>query len=293
MKYNAKSMFDEIKNSYNPKSESLFKDVMKFAAGNTYLVRLVPTVTDPKQSTYHYFHHSWKSVSTGQFVSALCPKTYGESCPIDNYIFNIYNNGTEEQKKANRLISRKDNWMVNAYVINDPVTPENNGKVKVIRYGSELNKIIESALKGDDAEEFGAKIFDVLDGCTLRIKCESKTDKKNASAVSTTYVSSKFLAPSTLDGITEEKLDEIHNSVFDLTSFMKPKKAAELQRMLDVHFLCIKDADAKEEVEEDDEPTNASSSRPEKREVESNNPVTSETDEDTDAKLKALLADLD
>ena len=287
-------MFDEIKDSYNVKTESSFKDIMKFEAGNTYLVRLVPNLAEPKKSIYHYFHHSWKSYSTGKFTSVLCPSTYGESCPIDEYVMDIYRNGSKEDKEKNKPISRKENWKVNVYVINDPTCPENNGKNKVVRYGHELNKIIESAISGDDKDEFGSRIFDVAEGCTLRIKCESKTAKAGSnSPVNTTYASSKFLAPSKLEGITDEKLDEIHAGIFDLTQFMKPKKASELQRILDENFHGIKDTNEKEEAPEgndgDDSESTSTSSAGSTVTEESTD---SETDSDTDAKLKALLDDL-
>ena len=33
--------------------------------------------------------------------------------------------------------------------------PDNNGKVKILRYGKQLQKIITEAIEGEDAEEFG------------------------------------------------------------------------------------------------------------------------------------------
>ena len=287
MKYNA-SMFDEIKDSYNVKTESSFKDIMKFEIGNTYLVRLVPNLEEPKKSIYHYFHHSWTSVSTGKFISVLCPTTYGESCPIDDYVMKIYRNGTKEEKEVNKAISRKDNWMVGVYVINDPVNPDNNGKHKAVRYGHELNKIIESAMTGDDKDEFGGRIFDLVDGCTLRIKCEAKSDKVSVGKKPmATYASSKFLAPSKLEEMTDEKLEAIYANLIDLTQFMKPKKSAELQRTLDEHFFGIKDTNIKEETSDDGDSQSVSDTSVDSPVNEGSDD--NGTDSDTDAKLKALL----
>ena len=285
--------FDDIKNSEGEKQESSFKDIMKFQAGNTYLVRLIPNLAEGRKTRYHYFHHSWTSNSTGQFVTALCPTTYGESCPIDNYVLKIYRNGDEAEKLANKAISRKENWMVNAYIVSDPVNPENNGKIKVVRYGKELAKIIDSAISGEDAEEFGIKVFDVQNGCTLKIKCEAKSAVAGKSKY-TTYVSSKFMSPSTLEEITDEKLAEIHAGVIDMTKFNKKKSSAELQRMLDEHFFCTKDVE-NTETEEAEKTEVKASTKKTKTEEATESVETSETadvDDDTDAKLKALLADL-
>ena len=233
MTYNT-SMFDEIKNSYNNnnKNDSVFKDIMKFQADKTYLVRLVPNIAEPGKTIYHYFHHSWNSKATGQFVTALCPSTYGETCPIDTYVIKTYKNGNDADKESIKPISRKENWLVNAYIISDPVNPENEGKIKVMRYGRELAKIIDSAISGEDAEEFGPKVFDIMNGCTLKIKCEAKASK-GTGAKFTTYVSSKFMSASKLDNVTEETLKEIYASIIDLTRFNKQKSTAELQKMLD------------------------------------------------------------
>jgi hypothetical protein len=306
------NMFDAIKTSLsNKNSENSFKEIMKFEPGKTYLVRLVPNVSEPKNTIYHYYHHSWKSLATGQFVTTLCPSTYGESCPIDSYVLKTYNTGSTEDKSRLKEVTRKESWMVNAYVISDPTNPENEGKVKVIRYGKELAKIINNAIDGDDADEFGARIFDVTEGCTFKIKCESRSASfGGGNRMMTTYVSSKFMSPSKLEGIDQRKLDEIFNSVHDINKFFKPKSSAELQRMLDQHYFCISDVENTESSSEEDTviptPTNKKdetlnsifegikeSATPSEKKVETPSSISVNTDEDdTDAKLKELLASL-
>ena len=303
-----KNMFNEIKASLTDKKDSSYKEIMKFEPGKTYVVRLVPNVTDPKSTMYHYYHHSWNSLCTGQFVTVLCPSTYGEQCPIDQLVLKTYNTGTAEEKEKIKPITRKENWFVNAYVVTDPTNPENEGKVKVIRYGKELAKIINAAIDGDDADEFGVKIFDVAEGCSLKIKCESRTGMGGSRAF-VTYSASKFTSPSKLEGIDPKKLDAIYEAAHDLSKFNKPKTYAELQRMLDQHFFCIQDVTNLDE--EDDE----SVSKPtiSKKDEALNNifagikeststiePAVSKVEvpeekpavDDTDAKLKELLASL-
>jgi hypothetical protein len=288
-----KNIFDEIKSSLASKSDSSYKDIMKFEAGKTYLVRLVPNLQEPKKTIYAYKHHSWKSHSNGQFISGLCPSTHGGSCPIDSYVMKTYNTGSEAEKKKLGDISRKESWMVNAYVITDPTNPENEGKVKVIRYGKELAKIINSAIDGDDAAEFGHKIFDVVNGCTLRIKCENRTGG-TGSRTFVTYASSKFLSPSKLDGVDSDKLKPLYESIFDLTKFNKTKTSAELQRDLDQHFFCIQDlsedVDAHEEV--DTTPATTAKIADVEDIFKGVETASAPAEDDTDAKLKELLAGL-
>jgi len=303
-----KNLFSEIKASLTTKKDdSPYKEIMKFEPGKTYVVRLVPNIVEPRQSIYHYWHHSWNSIATGQFVTALCPATYNEGCPIDDYVIKTYRTGTTEEKERMKPITRKEAWMVNAYVISDPSNSDNEGKVKIIRYGKELAKIITSAIDGDDADEFGAeKIFDVANGCSLRIKCESRAGSANARNF-VTYASSKFISSSALEGVSEAKIEAIHNGVFDLTKMFKPKTRAELQRMIDQHFFCIQDTETEDEINEEISTANVTAAlakptldieTPAKNAdldmifegVESaKDPV---TEDDTDAKLKELLAGL-
>jgi hypothetical protein len=306
MSINTKSMFEAIKQSLssNNKNEgggnALYKEIMKFSAGNTYQVRLVPNPNSPKETIFHYYNHGWNSNATGKYVTALCPTTFGDTCPIDAYYLKTYRTGTDSEKESARVLSRKEAWMVNVYVVSDPENPENEGKVKILRYGKELAKIIESALEGDDADEFGVeKVFDIANGSTLRIKCESRTGSGRGAKQMVTYASSKFLAPSKLE-LSEAQVEEIYNSVHDLKAVNKQTTPAEMQRLLDEHFFNLTTGSVVEKEEEDDYksirhevPSSTSQVGVAVETVfESSKEDVNETDESTDEALKKLLADL-
>jgi hypothetical protein len=283
-------MFDAIKQSLQSSSEkngggnALYKEILKFTPGNTYQVRLVPNPKAPAESIFHYYNHGWNSNSTGKFVTALCPTTFGESCPIDTYYLKTYRAGTESEKAAAAVLSRKEGWMVNVLVVSDPENPENEGKVKILRYGKELAKIIDSALKGDDADEFGVeKVFDVEGGSTLRIKCEARTGNARGSKQYVTYASSKFLSPSKIDA----DVDSVYTSIHDLTAVNKQTTTAEMQRLLDEHFFNLTTGSTPE-VEEDEEETYIAPTPT----LTSESSSDSDSDKSTDEKLKELLAGL-
>lgn len=289
-------MFDAIKQSltnseHTQANGGLFKEILRFTAGNTYQVRLVPNSNAPKETMFHYYHHAWNSNATGKFIMATCPTTFGETCPIDAYYLKTYRTGTEAEKTAAAPLSRKENWMVNVYVISDPSNPENEGKVKILRYGKELAKIIQSAIDGDDAGDFGVeKIFDVTNGSTLRIKCESRTgDRRGSSKQFITYASSKFLSPSSLD-LDEAKIQEIYNSIHDLKAVNKQTTPAEMQRLLDEHFFNLTTGSVDDNEEESVESFNESKTF--HAAVTESSSDNSSNEESTDDKIKKILADL-
>lgn len=286
-------MFEAIKQSLNSSEKStggngLYKEILKFTPGNTYQVRLVPNPKAPAESIFHYYNHAWNSNSTGKFVTALCPSTFGESCPIDTYYLKTYRTGTESEKAAASVLSRKEAWTVNVYVVSDPENPENNGKVKILRYGKELAKIIDSALKGDDADEFGVeKVYDVENGSTLRIKCENRTGNARGAKQYVTYASSKFLSPSALDDVD---IDTVYSSLHDLKAINKQTTTADMQRLLDEHFFNLTTGSTPEVEDEEEETYTAPA--PVKPFSTEKVASSDSSDESTDDKLKKLLADL-
>jgi len=304
MSINTKSMFDAIKQSLSSDKKEgngngLYKEILKFTAGNTYQVRLVPNPNSPKDTIFHYYNHGWNSNATGKYVTALCPTTFGDTCPIDAYYLKTYRTGTESEKASAAVLSRKEAWMVNVYVISDPTNPENEGKVKILRYGKELSKIIESALEGDDASEFGVeKVFDINGGSTLRIKCEQRTNNRSSKQM-VTYSSSKFLAPSNLD-LNDVQIEEIYGAVHDLKSVNKQTTPSEMQRLLDEHFFNLTTGSPVEEDNDDEyapirneAPTTVKRTETSiEKTFESAKDDVNETDESTDEALKKLLADL-
>ena len=71
---NIKSMFDQIKQSLSSSDKKeggngLYKEILKFSAGNTYQVRLVPNPNSPKETIFHYYNHGWNSNATGKYVT--------------------------------------------------------------------------------------------------------------------------------------------------------------------------------------------------------------------------------
>lgn len=228
------SMFQSIKDALNKNENeggNKYTEIMKTVPGNTYTVRLLPYTPSPKDTFFHYFNHGWTSFATGQYVQALSPTTFGERDPIAEERFRQFRTGTEEEKEKVKNLKKSEKFLVNVYVVEDQSNPDNNGKVKILRYGKQLHKIIMEAIEGEDAEEFGPKIFDLSnEGVNFKIKCETQGEFP-------TYVSSRFTATGKLN-LDKKKQDAILESVHDLTKVFPLKSYDELQQMLDEHYHC-------------------------------------------------------
>ncbi len=225
------SMFESIKGALasDSKKQSKFSEIIQCKPGNTYTVRLLPYSPSPVDTFFHYYNMGWVSFANGQYVQTLSPQTFEERCPIQEERFRLTRMGTDEEKEKANALRRMEKWLVNVFVVDDPTNPDNNGKVKLLRYGKQLQKIIHEAIEGEDSEEFGAKVFDLSDnGVNFKVKVEQQGDYP-------TYVSSRFTSVGKL-GLDEEKQKSIYDSVHNLKEVFTLKSTDELKQMLDEHF---------------------------------------------------------
>lgn len=234
------SMFESIKGALTKNNESTaskIKDYLRCEVGNTYTVRLLPNVKDPSKTFFHYYSYGWNSFATGQLVTVVSPTTWNQRDPIAEERYRVLRNGTDKEKEKALAIKRRENWLVNVYIVNDPVNQDNNGKVKLLRFGRQLHKIVMDAIEGEEAAELGPRIFDLSPkGCNLRIKVEKQGDYP-------TYVSSKFSTPKEIEGLDEDSYKKIYNSAFDLESYVAVKSYDELKAILEEHYLGTKDVE--------------------------------------------------
>ena len=275
------SMFESIKGALadsNNSNQSNYTEILQCRPGNTYTVRLLPFTKSPKDTFYHYYNMGWLSFATGQFVQALSPQTYGERDPIAEERFRASRTGSEEEKEKAQAIRRMEKWLVNVYVIDDPTNPDNNGKVKMLRYGKQLHKIITEAIEGEDAAEFGPRVFDLgAEGVNFKIKVEQQGDYP-------TYVSSRFTTAGKID-LSDDQQEKAYTGVFDLSQVFPLKSYDELKQMLDEHYFC-KSEDAEEITIP--EPPAAVASKEVVSEPAPATPTATSVDDDIDELLKDL-----
>ncbi len=227
------SMFEKIKESLNKEKTSnnggTYANIMKFPVGHTYTLRLIPNLENPEKTFFQHYTHGWNSVSTGAYVSTVSLNTFGEPDPITDTFWRLIKSKDPAEKELGKLIRRKDQWLVNVYVHDDPANPENNGTVKILKLGNQLKDIIDDALTGEGAEDFGSRIFDLSkSGANFKIKAEPSGDY-------VTFKSSKFYNNPVID-LSDEEIEKIYESVHNLEEVFPTKTYDEQKEMLDIHF---------------------------------------------------------
>ena len=280
------SMFETLKESLSKKNENggLYKNIMKLEIGNTYVVRLIPNLNDINKTFFHHVQHGWNSFATGQFVSALSlPK--GEYDPIGQTRYKmLYKSSNDADRVKGAEIKRSEKWLVNVLVVDDPVNKINNGKIMILRYGTQLKKVIDDAMS--DSDEYGERIFELSEkGCNLKIKVEKQGDYPY-------YGSSRFTSPKEIEGLDNKKQEQIYEGIHDLENVYVKKNADELQKLLDEHFFCnVAASGSISKQKKDAAETNID--LVEKKTVVKSNPVSKKKDDNEEDLIKNLLDGLE
>ena len=87
---------------------------------------MIPNVESPDKTFFHYYTQSWNSYSNGRYVSTISPQTWGEKDIISETRYRLLQHGTEEEKEKAETLIRRESWLANVYVVNDPENPENS-----------------------------------------------------------------------------------------------------------------------------------------------------------------------
>lgn len=180
----------------------------------TAVLRLLPA-PDNEIGFAKVMWHKFKD-RAGRDINIACPKMDGKQCPICGYVQNLYNIGSEASKKIGQKYNSSKTYYANVLVKTNNDAPETVGKVMVLAYKREINKIITAALEGDvDASIEPINVFDYFGGADLVFRAVQKGEYP-------TYVNSKFESVSALDEATAQKCDQ---AIMPVGKFLDDAKA--------------------------------------------------------------------
>jgi hypothetical protein len=148
-----------------------------------------------------------------------CPTTINGKCPVcdanrkeANLAGGVWENVPEPVKDRKRRLS----YYSNILVVNDVKNPKNNGKVFLYKYGVKImEKIKEKLYAPEDSIIKAIKVFDYYEGANFNLIIK-KIKVKNK--MTPNYDSSNFESVSCVG--TDEEIEKIHNSQFELKPFV-------------------------------------------------------------------------
>lgn len=178
------------------------------------------------------------------------------------------------KKDEARKYKRRCHYVANVLIIKDPANPENDGKVKLFKFGQKIFKMITDAMSPEFEDETPINPFDPWTGANFKIKIRQVEGWPN-------YDKSGFDDPSEIGD--DSKIEEILEELSDLQEFIDPKNYKsydELKKKLDLAMgTKTHDKDEQEEVADYTPPTNEAKA-PEAGRVDEAEEPSSEDDDD-------------
>jgi hypothetical protein len=185
------------------------------------VIRFLPA---PDGMPYVKTAKHWFQDKGGYYIKN-CPslvKGY-ESCPVCKYNGEIYNQFGDDKQGARSAVGKKNRqvkYISNILVVNDPQSPENNGKVFLFEYGQKIFKKIDAAWNPPkDSIRKKLEVFDYYDGANfnLIVTQESKKDSWP------NYDESNFDTPSQIYE-SDDDIEKVHNKIMPIQEFIAEDK---------------------------------------------------------------------
>jgi hypothetical protein len=204
------------KKSGAPKDPRFYQP--KFSKDGTFsaLIRFVPAPGD-EVPLVRVFNHNFKG-SAQMWLREECPTAINKPCPICDMNSEHWNAG---DKSWARYHGRRKGGISNIYIINDPQSPECNGKVYLYRFGSTILDKISSARKPDESAlktgKKPIKVFDYYEGANFRLDGKMKV-RNEGEKPQPAYDQSAFDNPSQLGD--DQMLEKIDSALYTLKPFI-------------------------------------------------------------------------
>jgi len=185
-------------------------------AGNGYaVIRFLPGNADAPTPWVRYWDHFFKG-PTGQWYVEKSLTSIGKPDPLAEANAKLWNeDGSEEAKRIVRERKRNLRYVANVLIISDPSNPENEGKVKLYRFGKKIFDKIMDSLQPQFPDEAPVNPFDMWSGADFTLKIRNVEGYAN-------YDASSFKAPSELRAGDDEAKESLYNQQHDLSEWADP-----------------------------------------------------------------------
>ena len=199
-------------------------------AGNGYaVIRVLPEPKGEDLPWVRVFSHGFQGPA-GKWYIENSLTTFNEKDPVSEYNSTLWNNGTEAGKEQARKQKRRLSYIANIYVVKDPANPENEGTVRLYKFGKKIFDKLNEKMNPEFEDETATNPFDFWEGADLKLKIRNVEGYRN-------YDKSEFAEVSPLLDGDDAKLETVYASMFSLQDFLDRKHFktyAELQAKLDM-----------------------------------------------------------
>jgi len=202
----------------NSKEDNRFWQPSVDKAGNGMaVIRFLPAPAvdgDEGLPWIRIFHHGFQG--PGGWLIDNCLTTLNDKCPVCEHNSTLWNSGVEANKDIARKQKRKLSYISNIYVVSDPSNPENEGQIKLFKFGKKIFDKITEAMNPEFADETPVNPFDLWEGANFKLKIRNVEGYRN-------YDKSEFADKSSLLDGDDDKLEQLWKNEYSLKEFTEKK----------------------------------------------------------------------
>ena len=181
--------------------------------GNGYaIIRFLPQPDGEELPWVRLWSHAFSGPGGWYIENSLT--TINKSDPVSEYNTELWNSGIESDKDTARKQKRILKYYANVYIVSDSKHPENEGQVRLFKFGKKIfDKITEAMNPAFDDEE-ALNPFDLWKGADFKLKIRKVDGFWN-------YDKSEFASPKAL--LEDDKeLEKVWKTEHSLKAFVEP-----------------------------------------------------------------------
>jgi hypothetical protein len=159
---------EDSKKSNKYQDERLWKPELD-KTGNGYAVlRFLPATSGEDMPWVRLWSHAFQGPGGWYIENSLT--TLGHKDPVSEENTRLWNTGVESDKGIARNRKRKLSYYANVYVVSDPTHPENEGQIKLFKFGKKIFDKITEAMQPAFEDETPINPFDFWKGANFKLK---------------------------------------------------------------------------------------------------------------------------
>ena len=184
-------------------------------AGNGYaVIRFLPPPKGEELPWVRVWNHGFQG-PTGKWYIENSLTTIGKPDPVSELNNELWNSGSEANKEIARKQKRRLAYVCNVLVVSDPANPQNEGTVKLYKFGKKIFDKIKDVMQPQFQDEEPLNPFDFWKGADFKIKIRQVEGYRN-------YDKSEFDKPKAVSD-DDAEIEKIWSGEHSLTEFLDAK----------------------------------------------------------------------
>lgn len=271
------------KGSSNSNEDTRFWQPEVDQAGNgSAIIRFLPAPKGEDIPWIREWSHGFKGPS-GKWYIEKSLTTIGQVDPVGELNNSLWASGLDSDKEIARSQKRRLSYISNVLIVSDPKHPENEGQVKLFRFGKKIFDKIKDVMNPEFEDDEQINPFDFWEGANFKLKIRKVEGYRN-------YDKSEFASKSALSE-DDGEIEEIWNKEYSLQEFLDPSKFKsydELKKKLD---MVLGAAPANNKRADDEDPFDVPASKPAEKPKKEEPKVSASVDDSDEDYFAALAAD--